>query len=218
MPRIALRRRGAGAAAPAALVLLLSLAPAAFAPPARAGQGDYSIRFASGAAIPVGSFGTDWRTGVPLGLTLAYGIASRADVSLDMSYRRLTPAIPTSELFGVKDDNVHLGEWRIGGRYRRELVGTNATLVPYLVGGVAIYPIRLVSEDSLGVLEVTSAKLGLNGGLGIDFRVSPQTALGIEALYNAGQAASQKVGYDFVPDVEVTFGFRWIPGGESSGD
>jgi len=210
MSRNALWRRGA------VLVALASFLHAT--PSAHAGQGDYSIRFASGAAIPVGSFGTDWKTGVPLGLTMAYGTGERTEVALDMSYRRLTPSIPTSELFGVKDDDVHLGEWRIGARLRRELVGSDAKVVPYAVAGIAMYPIRLVSEDSLGVLEVTSTKPGFNGGLGVDFRVSPQAALGIEALYNAGQGASEKIGYDFVPDVEITFGFRWIPGGESSGD
>ncbi|HEX7077435.1 MAG TPA: hypothetical protein VF363_03345 [Candidatus Eisenbacteria bacterium] len=210
MPRIPLRFLAPALLAAAALIL---------GPPAsRAGQGDYSIRFASGAAIPVGSFGTDWKSGVPIGLTISYGSGKHTDVALDMSYRRLKPAIPSSELFGVKDDNVHLGEWRIGARVRRELAGAGATLDPYVVAGVAMYPVRLVSEDSLGVLEVTSAKLGLNGGVGLDVRVSPEVALGLEGLYNGGQAAAKKIGYDFVPDVEVTLGLRWVPGGGSSED
>jgi opacity protein-like surface antigen len=198
------------------LALLATLALPA--PPAAAGQGDYSIRFASGIAVPVGSFGSDWKSGVPIGLNLSYGTGVHTDLALDMSYRRLKPAIPASQLFGVKDDNIHIGEWRVGARLRRELVSTNASVVPYAVIGAAIYPVRLVSQDSLGVLEYSSAKMGLNGGLGVDYRISPAVALGLEGIYNAGKAAQAKVGYDFVPDVELTFGLRWIPGGAESGD
>ncbi|MGE5177195.1 MAG: outer membrane beta-barrel protein [Hyphomicrobiales bacterium] len=210
MPRNALRL-----CAPA-LVLLAALAiPGG---PAAAGQGDYSIRFSSGIAIPMGSFGSDWKSGVPIGLNLAYGTGKHTDLALDMSYRRLRPSVPSTELFGVKDDNIHIGEWRVGGRLRRELVSTNASVVPYAVLGAAIYPVRLVSQDSLGVLEYSSSKLGLNGGLGVDYRISPEVALGLEGIYNAGKAAQSKVGYDFVPDIELTFGLRWIPGGAESGD
>jgi opacity protein-like surface antigen len=198
------------------LLLALALAAApAFAPPRAFAQAEWTIRAGVGVSLTQGRFGDHWGTGVPVSLSMHYSMSPRLAIGAELGYQTLESSGPIVVNDSTRfDPGSELRFWRIGFGARRFLLDPTARLRPYAALGVGVYPLTIESEDSTGLYIKSYAGVGLSGGLGIDYQVGPGFGIGFEARYHNVGGSEAELGYSSTSFIELSVGFRLIPGEE----
>ena len=184
--------------------------------PSRAeAQAEWAIRAGVGSSLMDGALGDHWGNGTPVTLALHYSLSPKFALGVEFGYQRLKLAhdlVLDDTLFYDAESKFEL--YRIGFGARRYFLGPDSRLRPYAAFGLGVYPISISSEDSAGVQIRSIAATGLSPGIGVDYKVGPAFGVSIESRYHLVGGSQAEIGYKAANYIEVSFGFRFVPGEE----
>ena len=149
--------------------------------PAFAEKGDMAFGVNGGMAMPMGQLAdedyADMKMGPDFGINFDYFITKDMALGLDGSYAMMT----ANESDDVKAKTMAFG---VHGKY---FVPTGGRFVPYLNLGVGYYNRKVEFEgdaaDFLGVDKLSDNKLGINAGVGVEYKVTPMVGIGVNGAY-----------------------------------
>ena len=197
---------------PATFVLAIAL----FIAPTRAeAQAEWSIRAGAGPSLMKGPVGEDWGNGVPVTLGLHYSLSPKFAMGVEFSYQSLKlPHAITIDDTLYYDAESKLEIYRIGFGAKRYMMSPDSRLRPYLALGLGVYPISISSEDSAGVQIRSIAATGISPGVGVDYKVGPAFGVSLEGRYHLVGGSQAEIGYKKVNYLEISIGFKFVPGEE----
>jgi len=196
----------------AAVVLAVAFC---IAPSRAEAQAEWAIRAGAGTSLMQGNIGDDWGNGVPVTLAMHYSLSPKFAMGVEFSYQRLklSNAITINDtLFYDVDSKLEI--YRIGFGAKRYLNSADARIRPYAALGLGVYPISISSDDSAGVQIRSIAATGISPGVGFDYKVGPAFGVSIEGRYHMVGGSEAELGYKNANFLEVSFGFRFVPGEE----
>lgn len=184
--------------------------------PSRAeAQAEWAIRAGVGRSLMEGPLGGHWGDGTPVTLAMHYSLSHKFAMGVEFSYQRLklpNDLVINDTLF--YDEESKLEIYRIGFGARRYFLGPDSRIRPYAAFGLGVYPISISSEDSAGVQIRSIAATGLSPGIGVDYKVGPAFGISLESRYHLVGGSEAEIGYKNANFLEVSFGFRFVPGEE----
>jgi hypothetical protein len=197
---------------PAAIVVMIACC---IAPSRAEAQAEWAIRAGVGKSLMDGALGAEWGDGVPVTLAMHYSLSPKVAVGAEFSYQSLTldRALTINDTLQYDPDS-KFQIYRIGLSMRRYFASADARLRPYATLGLGIYPISIESEESTGILIRSIAATGVSPGLGVDYKVGPAFGLSFESRYHLVGGSEAEIGYVSVNYIELSFGFRFVPGEE----
>jgi len=153
--------------------------------PAFAAKGDLAFGVNGGLAMPMGCLadendGADMKMGPEFGIGLDYFITKDLALGVDGSYVMMT----ANEDSDVKAKTMQFG---VHGKY---FVPTGGQFLPYLNLGVGMYNRKVEFSDAVAeYLELDESslsdnKVGINAGVGVEYKVTPTVGIGVLGAYN----------------------------------
>ena len=166
-----------------ACLMLAAVAFAADKPVAAKGQMD--IGAFGGVAVPMGKLadkttdldsptGADMKMGYDGGVFFDYFMTPDIALGVDGSYVTMTNNVSSD----VKANTMQYG---IHGKY---VFATSGQMVPYVQVGAAMYSRKIEDKASGASLSLSDSKPGINGGLGIGFKLNESVTLGVNGTYH----------------------------------
>jgi opacity protein-like surface antigen len=184
-------------------------------PPRAEAQAEWAIRAGVGKSLMDGRLGYYWGNGVPITLGLHYSLSQKFAMGVEFSYQSLNlPRAITIDDTLFYDAESKLEIYRIGFGAKRYLMSPDSRVRPYLALGVGVYPISISSEDSAGVQIRSIAATGISPGAGVDYKVGPAFGVSLEGRYHLVGGSQAEIGYKSVNYVEISIGFKFVPGEE----
>src|SRR5262249_26304872 len=106
-----------------------------------------------------------------------------------------------SEDFTAWHYGVH-GRWMIP-------IGARTKFQPYAIVGAGIDKVKDKYESPTNSDHLSQSVLGLQGGLGFHYWMSPTVGLGRDANYHNAFTSEDEIGHDSVPYLTIAAGLRW---------
>jgi len=178
-------------------------------------QAEWAIRAGIGRSLMDGRLGYYWGNGTPITLAMHYSLTPNFAMGAEFSYQSLTldqSYVVNDSLSYDADSKFQI--YRIGLGMRRYFLSVDSRVRPYVALGLSVYPISIDSEDSTGVLIRSIAATGISPGIGVDYKVGPAFGLSLESRYHLVGGSEAEIGYKSVNFIEISFGFRFVPGEE----
>ena len=123
--------------------------------------------------LPMGDFGNAFKMGWRAGANVGYFVTDQIQVGATGAYSQNK----VDDTTGVGDVNFNIWQFGAFGKYLFKM--QNPTIAPYLKAGVSMYNGKLSATGSTG-----NTDLGVNGGLGVSFVVSPTASVFVEGAYH----------------------------------
>jgi len=173
--------------------------------PAMAAKGDITFGVDGGMTIPTGDFGDLFQSGFMGGVFGDYQIHEMFAVGLDGAYsQNKVKDLPA----GVDAKVTFL---QFGGHVKFMPQMKDVKVLPYLQVGAGLYNAKtsITGTDAKG--DTTVNKFGFNVGVGADYKVNPQIAVGVFGAYHdvmdayTNDAGDKKAANYIALGVKVTF-------------
>jgi len=121
--------------------------------------------------LPMGDFGDAFKMGWRAGANVGYFVTDQIQVGATGAYsqNKVDDTAAT--------DKVNIWQFGAFGKYMFKM--QNPTIAPYVRTGLAMYNAKLSTAGATG-----STDVGINGGLGVNFAVSPTASVFVEGAYH----------------------------------
>jgi len=174
---------------------LLLVPAAAFA------NGGWMIDARAGVGLPMGDFGNEFKSGLLIGVDASHMMSPQFALGFDGNYIKNNPSddnqAALDAVFGPGTDAaakfLHYG---VHAKYMMSTKGTKMT--PYMVGGAGLYNVKVeVTPPGGPDISDSETKLGIRGGLGLNWMMGQNWGLGFQADYNdvfTSDQSSQYIG------------------------
>jgi len=176
-------------------------------------KGMIGVGVGGGALLPMGDFGDEsklgWRAGVGAGyfVTNEIAIGATGAFSNNKASDDLLTALQVidSTITDAKTQIIEFGAW---GKYFFKMQSDK--VAPYVKAGVGGYNAKAKVESGSGSASASETNLGINGGVGAMFSVSPTASIFVEgAFHNIFSDPSANY-------ITATAGVAFMFGGSSS--
>ena len=168
-------------------------------------KGMIGVGVGGGLLLPMGDFGDGFKMGWRAGAGVGYFVTNDIMVGATGAYSEnkvddttLAPADSKFKIF-------HYGAF---GKYMFKM--QNEKIAPYVKAGVGFYNGK---ASAPGGSSASETDLGINGGVGVGFKVSPTAAVFVEGAYH--NVFSDPDSYNFIT---ATAGVAFMFGGSGGGD
>jgi hypothetical protein len=162
----------------------------------------FSFGVSAGAAIPTGKTSDAATTGL--------GITGLVD------YR--TPTMPFTlrgelsyDRFGIKDlpSSIDGHHGVLAGIVNFvAAMPSSGSIAPYFIGGPGVYSVKTVVSDNDVEVSAKKTAMGLNGGMGLNFRIGTIGAFA-EARYHYVFSKDKDKGFENMQHIPLSFGIRF---------
>jgi opacity protein-like surface antigen len=155
--------------------------------PAFAAKGDMAFGVNGGVVVPIGALADDvdltaeegiggfqGKMGFDFGASFDYFLTPEFAVGLDGSYASFE-----SDYEDAGDAKATTMQFGVHGKY---LFPTGGPVVPYVAVGAGMYTAKLADVGMEDDLDQT--KFGMNGGVGLEYMVTPQVGIGVGGTYH----------------------------------
>jgi hypothetical protein len=123
--------------------------------------------------MPMGDFGDAFKMGWRAGANVGYFVTDQIQIGATGAYSQNK----VDDTTGVGDANFNIFQFGAFGKYHFKM--QNPTIAPYVRAGLSMYNGKLSATGSTG-----NTDLGINGGLGVSFAVSPTASVFVEGAYH----------------------------------
>jgi outer membrane protein W len=123
--------------------------------------------------MPMGDFGDAFKMGWRAGANVGYFVTDQIQVGATGAYSQNK----VDDTTGVGDAKLNIWQFGAFGKYMFKM--QNPTVAPYVRAGMGFYNSKLSTTGS-----TSSTDLGINGGLGVSFAVSPTASVFVEGAYH----------------------------------
>ncbi len=138
-------------------------------------KGTFGVDLGGVATLPMGDFGDAFKLGWKAGVGVGYCVTNEIMVGATGAYSQNK----IDDTTGVGDAKFNILQFGAFGKYMFKM--QNSRVAPYLKTGVGFYNSKVsVSGGS----SASSTNMGLNGGLGVGFAVSPTASVFVEGAYH----------------------------------
>jgi outer membrane protein W len=125
--------------------------------------------------MPMGDFGDAFKMGWRAGANVGYFVTDQIQVGATGAYSQNK----VDDTTGVGDAKLNIWQFGAFGKYHFKM--QNPTLAPYVRAGLGFYNGK---TSVSGGSSASSTDLGINGGLGVAFAVSPTASVFVEGAYH----------------------------------
>lgn len=125
--------------------------------------------------LPMGDFGQLYKMGWRAGANVGYFVTDQIQVGATGAYSQNK----IDDTTGVGDAKLNILQFGAFGKYMFKM--QNPTIAPYLKTGLGFYNSK---ESVSGGPSVSTTDMGINGGVGASFAVSPTASVFVEGAYH----------------------------------
>ncbi len=125
--------------------------------------------------LPMGDFGDAFKMGWRAGANVGYFVTDQIQVGATGAYSQNK----VDDTTGVGDVKLNILQFGAFGKYMFKM--QNPTIAPYVKTGVGFYNGK---ASVSGGSSTSSTDMGINGGVGVNFAVSPTASVFVEGAYH----------------------------------
>jgi hypothetical protein len=155
--------------------------------PASAAKGDMAFGLTGGMAMPMGNFSDIFKPGIGVGVYGDYLVTEQFAIGVDGMYNQHSAKDEWNALLSLLagvDIEAKWTTFQFGAHGKWMPPMKDSPAAPYVAFGAGMYNLKAKVEGGGESGEASLNKIGVNGGLGVDFKVNPQFTIGVGGAFH----------------------------------